>query len=74
MVCGGVLGCGDLGCGHPRPLLQWRSSYTCRHQSQLAGMCVLTCFSRVRLFATRWTVARQAPLSMEFSRQDYWSG
>ena len=30
--------------------------------------------SRVRLFATLWTVARQAPLSMEFSRQEYWSG
>ena len=28
---------------------------------------------RVRLFATPWTVAHQAPLSMEFSRQDYWS-
>ena len=31
-------------------------------------------FSRVWLFATRWTVARQAPLSMEFCRQEYWSG
>ena len=29
--------------------------------------------SSVRLFATPWTVARQAPLSMEFSRQEYWS-
>ena len=28
----------------------------------------------VQLFATPWTVARQAPLSMEFSRQEYWSG
>ena len=28
----------------------------------------------VRLSATPWTVARQAPLSMEFSRQEYWSG
>ena len=25
-------------------------------------------------FATPWTVARQAPLSVEFSRQEYWSG
>ena len=31
-------------------------------------------FSRVRLFATPWTVARLAPLSMGFSRQEYWSG
>ena len=30
--------------------------------------------SRVRLFATPWTVAYQAPLSMGFSRQQYWSG
>ena len=30
--------------------------------------------SRVRLFATPWTVAHHAPLSMEFSRQEYWSG
>ena len=30
--------------------------------------------SRVRLFATPWTVACQAPLYMEFSRQEYWSG
>ena len=30
--------------------------------------------SRVQLFATPWTVAHQAPLSMRFSRQEYWSG
>ena len=30
--------------------------------------------SRVWLFATSWTVARQAPPSMGFSRQEYWSG
>ena len=30
--------------------------------------------SRVQLFATLWTVAYQAPLSMEFFRQEYWSG
>ena len=37
-------------------------------------MCILSRFSRVRLFATLWTVAHQAPLSVEFSRQEYWSG
>ena len=37
-------------------------------------MCVLSPFSCVRLFATPWTVARQAPLSVGFSRQQYWSG
>ena len=30
--------------------------------------------SRVRLFATTWTAAYQAPPSMGFSRQEYWSG
>ena len=34
-------------------------------------VCSLSC---VRLFATPGTVAHQAPLSMEFSRQEYWSG
>ena len=29
--------------------------------------------SRVQLFVTPWTVAHPAPLSMEFSRQEYWS-
>ena len=36
--------------------------------------CVLSHFSRVRLFVTPWAVASQAPLSMGFSRQDYWNG
>ena len=30
--------------------------------------------SRVRLFATLWTIAYQVPPSMGFSRQEYWSG
>ena len=30
--------------------------------------------SRVQLFAIPWTAAHQAPPSMEFSRQEYWSG
>ena len=36
-------------------------------------VCMLSCFSCVQLFATPWTIARQAPLSMGFSRQEYWS-
>ena len=35
---------------------------------------VLNCFSHVRLFVTLWTVARQAPLSTGFSKQEHWSG
>ena len=37
-------------------------------------LLLLSCFSRVGLCATPWTVAYQAPQSMEFSRQEYWSG
>ena len=37
-------------------------------------MCVLSYFSHVRLFATPWTVALQAPQSMGVSREEYWSG
>ena len=35
---------------------------------------MLSCFSLVQLFVTLWTIALQAPLSMGFSRQEYWSG
>ena len=36
--------------------------------------CLLSHFSRVQLFATLWTVAHQASLSIGFSRQGYWNG
>ena len=39
-----------------------------------AHHCVVQSLSQVWLFATPWTVARQAPPSMGFSRQEYWSG
>ena len=35
---------------------------------------MLSHFSCVRVFVTPWTVAHQAPLSMGFSKQEYWSG
>ena len=35
---------------------------------------IMKLLSRVRHFATPWTVANQAPLSRRFSRQEYWSG
>ena len=44
-------------------------SSSCHHH-----YCVLSRFSRVRLFETPWTAAYQAPPSMGFSRQEYWSG
>ena len=37
-------------------------------------MCMLSHSSCAQLCATLWTVARQTPISMEFSRQDYWGG
>ena len=37
-------------------------------------MCSVQLLSRVRLFATLWTVARQASLSVECCREEYWSG
>ena len=38
------------------------------------SLCVFSCFSRVQLFETPWTVGHQAPLPMGFSRQEYWTG
>ena len=40
---------------------------------QVIHACVLSCLSCIWLFATLWIVAHQAPLSMGFSRQKYWS-
>ena len=56
--------------------------YFMSHPFSPAGfsVAVLDCssevklLSRVRLFASPWTVARQTPLSMGFLRQEYWSG
>ena len=36
--------------------------------------CMLSCFCHVQLYMTLWTAAYQTPLSMRFSRQEYWSG
>ena len=43
---------------------------------QISCICVrmLSCFSRVQPFGTLWPVAYQVPLSMGFSRQEYWNG
>ena len=42
--------------------------------SKSLTVIVLSHFSHVRLFATLWNVTCQAPLSMGFSRQEYWRG
>ena len=41
---------------------------------QFSGIEISRSLSRVRLSVTPWTVAHQAPPSMGFSRQEYWSG
>ena len=51
--------------------------WICEGQEELGRgvhACVISCFSRVRLCTALWTVSHQAPLSMGFSRQEYWSG
>ena len=59
---------------NPQPL-QWKCRVVaiglpekCLHA------CVPSCFGHGSLFVTPWTVAHQLPLSMGFSRQEYWSG
>ena len=42
--------------------------------STMLEACLLSCFSCVQHFGTLWTVASQAPPSMGFFRQEYWSG
>ena len=50
----------------------WKILYHLSHiDYQFSSVQLL---SRVRLFVTPWTIACQASLSMEFTRQDYWSG
>ena len=64
--------------------LRITNTYQCSHINQLGKIknkkwsrpnkVKVKLLSRVRLFATLWTVAHQAPLSMGFFRQGYWSG
>ena len=57
----------------PLPRDWWESEST-RVSPGLPHACVLGRFSRVRLCANPQTAAHQAPLSMGFSRQEYWGG
>ena len=43
-------------------------------KKKILMLLLISCFSRVRLCATPWTVAYQAPPYMGVSRQEYWSG
>ena len=62
---------GDGDCSHEikRCLLCGRKAMT-----NPVYVCMLSHFIHFWLFVTLWTVAHQAPLSMEFSSQEYWSG
>ena len=53
----------------------WKRSNFVHKHSKNGKLCVCTCECAVVSDAnTPWTVARQAPLSMRFPRQEYWSG
>ena len=56
--------------------LRARCDWATEQQQQQSEMhpCVLSQFSRVWLFVMPWTIAHQPPLSMRFSKQEYWSG
>ena len=55
--------------------VQWPHSTGVQHSRVcFYWLCLLSRFSHVWLSATPWTMACQAPLSMGFSRQEYWSG
>ena len=75
--CSGVkvrLWCGP-GCDGAENLsffIPFGRSFFLYHSSSLG--CMLRYFSHVQLFATPWTVAHQAPLSMGFSKREYCNG
>ena len=58
-------------CIYPREIKAFVHTET---QAWNVHACMLSHFSHVQLFATLWTIACQALLSMGFSRQEYWSG
>ena len=80
MLCGGLGGMGVLGENDTR--IYAAGFLRCSPESVttlfvnrlLKEVKEVKSLSRVRLFATLWTVAYQASTSMGFSRQDYWSG
>ena len=73
------LGSEGLGSAGGKRCSAWAQQLGCmslaasRHMGS-SRACVLSCFSRVRLFAVLWTIICQAPLSVGFFRQEYWSG
>ena len=52
----------------------WHQTIFIFHCLHLLLLLLLSCFSRVRLCATQWMAAHQAPPSLGFCRQEHWSG
>ena len=69
-------GAGAVPTGMVAILSVHRAAHCCLVQNTLLLIVrrVVQLLSPVRLFETPWTVAHQAPLSMGFSRQEYWGG
>ena len=59
---------------HHAGLLIINSFSSCLPENGFVCACTLSHFSHPQLFTTLWTVAYQVPLSMGFSRPEYWSG
>ena len=57
-----------------RPYMEWLTLSSALLSAIHVRACMLSRSSCVHLFFTLWTVACQAPLSMGFSRQEYWNG
>ena len=55
-------------------MLLTRHVFQASHLLSSVCVCPLSCFRHAQLFETIWTIARQAPLSMGFSRHKCWSG
>ena len=55
-------------------IIQWTVHLGCFYTSTFRLWSEVKLLSRVRLSVTPWTIAYQAPPSMEFSRQEYWNG
>ena len=53
--------------------IQWNNEDSGVSTGNCVCVCMVSQFSHVQLFVTLWTIAHQAPLSMGFSRQKYWS-
>ena len=67
-------GQGNMACCSPWGCKELDTAYQLNSNNIYVCVCVLSCFSCVQLRATLWILACQAPLSMGFSRQEYWNG